>query len=351
MRFSILVPVYNVEEYLEQCVESLLSQTYEDYEIILVDDGSTDSSGRICDRYAENHPEKIKAVHKMNEGLVSAREHGIKNAAGEYCLFVDSDDFVEKNLLEAVEACLAANADTDMVIYSFNYYRNGQKSARSKTLAQKETVFQGKEKNGLYEALISTPLITALWIKAVKTEILKKDSTDYSLYYDKNMAEDMFRSVYLVTAAEKIVYINEPLYNYRTNDVGISRSYRPQTIPKKNILYVYDRFRDYLPKWGLDDREHRQKLNARWLNEAMYTFSQYYENASASAERKAVLRYDWGLMLPEEAKTDISEYENKSYRRLYEWLGKKQFCRIRLYFLKKKLIKRIRLLKARLLKK
>ena len=95
MKFSILVPVYNVEQYLEQCVESLLNQTYQgDYEIVLVDDGSTDSSGGICDKFKENNPDKIKVIHKENGGHTSARFEAIKNASGEYSLFCDSDDFV-----------------------------------------------------------------------------------------------------------------------------------------------------------------------------------------------------------------------------------------------------------------
>ena len=89
------------------------------------------------------------------------------------------------------------------------------------------------------------------------------------------MAEDWFRSIHLLTAAEKIVYINKYLYNYRKTEQSISRSYRPETIPTKNTLYVYDRFISYLPAWGLNDNEHVLKLNARFFNEAMHTFSIY----------------------------------------------------------------------------
>ena len=239
VKFSILVPIYNVEKYLEQCVESLLNQTYKgEYEIILVDDGSTDLSGAICDRYQKNNPDKVRVVHKKNEGLVSARQVGIENANGEYSLFVDSDDFVEMNLLETVNAYIKQNDNTDMVIYSFRYYSDEKTTERKATLATNETVFTKDNKKELYEALISTTFITSLWTKAIKTEIVKKDPTNYSLYYDKNMAEDWFRSIHLLTAADKIVYINEPLYNYRTNENSISRSFRPETIDKKNILYA-----------------------------------------------------------------------------------------------------------------
>ena len=341
MKFSILVPVYNVEKYLEQCVESLLNQTYEgEYEIILVDDGSTDSSGVICNRYAKNNPDKIRIVHKKNEGLVSARQAGIETASGEYSLFVDSDDFVEKNLLEAVNDCINRNNNTDMVIYSFRYYSNGKTTERKATLASNETIFTKDNKKALYEALISTTFITSLWTKALKTEILKNDPTDYSLYYDKNMAEDLFRSIHLLTSAGKIVYINNQLYNYRTNEESISRSFRHETIEKKHILYVYDRFMEYLPIWRMDDEEHIKKLNAAWLNGTMYTFKQYYEHAK---DKRTVLNYDWSSMLPKKFNVqNDNPYENKVYKKLYLYLSEKKFCKIRIYFLKEKIRKFIK---------
>lgn len=102
---SIIVPVYNVEKYLKTCINSLLEQKLDAYEIILVDDGSTDSSGGICDEYAKKH-EKIQVIHKKNGGLSSARNTGIENAVGKYIGFVDSDDYIMpemyKNLIEKV---------------------------------------------------------------------------------------------------------------------------------------------------------------------------------------------------------------------------------------------------------
>ncbi len=340
MKFSILVPVYNVEKYLEQCVESLLNQTYNgEYEIILADDGSTDSSGGICDRYAENYPQKVRVIHKKNEGLVSARQAGIVAASGEFSLFVDSDDFVEDNLLETICASINKNAGTDIVIFTMNYFDGINKTQKKNSFKQSETVFSLENKNEIYEALITTPYVTSLCLKAVKTDILKNDPTDYSLYYDKNMAEDWFRSIHLLTAAEKIVYTNKPLYNYRTNEQSISRSFRPETIGTKNTLYVYDRFKEYLPEWGMDTEEYRQKLNARWLNEVMYTFSTYYENVPAG-ERKAVLNYNWSSMLPPEVySVRDNRYENRAYKALYSHLVEKKFWYIKLFFIRKKIRK------------
>ncbi len=353
MKFSILVPVYNVEKYLEQCVDSLLNQTYTGkYEIILVDDGSTDSSGRICDRYSESHPDKIKVIHKENGGLVSARQAGIAVARGEYSLFVDSDDFVENNLLETVNNRSERNSAPDMMIYSFRYYSNGKTTERKATISSDETVYEGENKNKVYESLIETSYITALWIKAVKTDIIKADPTDYSLYYSKNMAEDWFRSIHLLTSAKRIVYINAPLYNYRTNEESISRSFRPETIEKKNILYVYDRFMEYLPLWGMNTEEYHQKLNARWLNEVIYTFRYYYEYAETAKDRKAVLDFDWNSMLPQDVIDGvINPCENKASRKIYNLISKKKHFRLKMYFAYNRIYKNFRKLKSRLLKK
>lgn len=340
MKFSILVPTYNVEKYVEQCVESLLNQTCkDDYEIILVDDGSTDSSGDICDRYAKNNPDKIKVVHKKNEGLVSARQAGIEAANGEYSLFVDSDDFVESNLIETISDILTRNIGTDIVIFTMNYYNGASKIPKKDLLRQGETVFTNNNKKEIYEALIRTPYVTSLCLKAIRTSILKKDPTDYNLYYDKNMAEDWFRSIHILTAAEKIVYTAKHLYNYRTNETSISRSFRPDTIEKKNTLYVYDRLKEYLPKWDMDTEEYRQRLCARWLEDTMYTFSLYYENVSAK-DKKAVLNYDWSSMLPAEMQGNTGNpYVNRVYSELYSNLIRKNFLKIKILFLEKKIRK------------
>ena len=99
MIFSVVIPVYNVKDYLPKCIDSVLAQDFEDYEVILIDDGSTDGeSGAICDRYAAAHPERIRAIHKPNGGVGEARNVGIEAAQGEYLIFIDSDDYIAPNM-------------------------------------------------------------------------------------------------------------------------------------------------------------------------------------------------------------------------------------------------------------
>ena len=349
MKFSILVPVYNVEKYLEQCVESLLNQTYKgEYEIILVDDGSTDSSGKICDRYAKNNPDKIKVVHNANGGHTSARLEAINNATGEYTLFCDSDDFVEVNLLETVYNVLIDNPNTDMVMYSFCYFSDDTKNMRKKEISDSTKIYT--EKKELYEILIATPLINSLWTKVIKTKLLQNLPIDYNLLIGKALAEDAYMVAHFLNACHHIINIPVPLYNYRIIDESISRSYRPETINKKNTVYVYNRFKEFLPEWNMDDNEHIQKLNARWLDETIYTFNQYYENVNRK-DRKAVLEFDWSSMMPDDAKSDFSNpYVTKTSRNLYNWLEQKKYLKIKIHFIRKKTYKNLRKLKARLLK-
>lgn len=108
VKFSIIIPVYNVEKYLNECIESVMKQDYPNYEVILVDDGSTDSSGKICDVYAEKHT-NVSVIHKKNGGLSDARNVGLNNAQGEYIVFVDSDDWIEPDSLKKIAICIKSS--------------------------------------------------------------------------------------------------------------------------------------------------------------------------------------------------------------------------------------------------
>ena len=118
--FSIIVPVYNVGLYLERCIESILKQSFDDYEVILVDDGSTDNSSAICDLYSELDP-RVAVIHKTNGGLSDARNSGLKIAKGAYICFIDSDDYVNKNLLQTAFFYLT-KYDVDSFRFSYSTY-------------------------------------------------------------------------------------------------------------------------------------------------------------------------------------------------------------------------------------
>lgn len=344
MKYSILVPVYNVEDYLRQCIESVLNQTYQNFELILVNDGSKDKSGIICDEYAKNYPEKIKAIHKENGGLISARRVGIASATGDYCIFLDSDDFIESKLLETLEDYLNKE-ELDVLIYSFQYCKDGVIEKRNQISVTHEMVWDEANKKDIYTRLIGGAELTSIWTKAIRTSILQKESIDYSVYYGKNMGEDLLQSLYPITEAKRIMFIDKPLYDYRINEESISRSFTIKTIPSKNMLHVYEKIREYLPLWDMEDRDTLDRLNARWFNETMYMMCKYYENAKSQKEKEAIIDYNWNELLPEGAYNPDNKYENEAYKSLYVWIEKRDYKSIHRYFRKKNFYERYKKVK------
>lgn len=350
MRFSVIVPVYNVENYIEQCLDSILNQTYQNFEVILVDDGSTDRSAKLCDEYGIRHYQKIKVLHKKNQGVLAARVDGICNANGQFCVFVDSDDFVEPNLLEVVDSYLNRDLEVDILLYSFVYYRNGKKDNRFKAVAGDGYIWTEDSKREIYEKISCGSEITSIWSKAIRTSVLKEDPTNYALYYGKNMAEDLLQSLFPLTKARKIMYTDKTLYNYRINEESLSRSFRAETIDKKNSIYVYEKVLEYLKIWKLDNKEMRDKVDAKWFNDAIYIITQSYEMSSDKDSKNAVLNYDWSKLIPEKVYDENNRFENNIYKKLYSMWIKKDYRSIHRYFLKKKGYQKIRELKRKLLK-
>lgn len=138
-QISIIIPVYKAERYLDRCILSIINQTFTKWELILVDDGSPDNSGKICDKYAQQE-DRIKVIHKLNEGVASAREIGMQNAIGDYSIHVDPDDWVENNLCELLYN-EALRTDADMVICDFRmeYKKNHRLSIQKPQELDSET--------------------------------------------------------------------------------------------------------------------------------------------------------------------------------------------------------------------
>ena len=345
MKFSVLIPVYNTEEYLEECLRSVLDQTYSDFEIILVDDGSTDGSPAICDKYASEYPDIVRVIHKENQGLISARRVGIAEALGDFIIFVDSDDRVSTELLEVVFAEIVKDTSVDIVLYSFRYARNGVPLKSYHRFANDGETWTDENKRDIYERLLFSNDVTPMWIKAVRASIAKSDPMDYTLYYGKNMAEDKLQSLYLLTVAGKIKYIYAPLYFYNYNDQSISRNYSIDSIRKMNTIHVYEKIKEFLPLWGMDSKETINRLDAVWFDNTMYQFRKAYESAATRKDRKTVLSFDWDSMIP---CLDVDSYKNnvgKLYLKLYNWNKNKNYCALRTFFLKNKIYSKYKKLK------
>lgn len=343
MKFSILVPVYNVEKYIDECITSILNQTYTDYEVILVDDGSTDSSGEICDRYALKD-ERVRVIHKENQGLISARRVGVSWARGDYCIFVDSDDAIKPELLSTVSEYIN-KYNADIVLYSFVYYDGQKIRSRNKKLFEDGKLFEYDCKKMLFDEFVSGPNYYAICAKCIRMDIVKSDPIDYEKYYEFNMSEDVLQSIYPLTKAERIVFADKELYLYRYNPQSISHSMKSDTIYKKNTSHVFDMMRKYLPEWGIDDDEHRKQLDASQFGYAMYTFSEYYK-AVPRADRKKVVDFDWDTFLPNNF--EINEYCGELHKWFYECIKNKRYKKLEWFFTKQKMYKKYKTFKGKL---
>lgn len=203
---SIVVPVYNVENYILKCLNSLIKQKYKQIEIILVDDGSTDESGKICDEFKEKD-DRIRVFHKKNGGLSSARNYGIKKAKGDIVAFVDSDDYVKDVfVLDLYRGMQASNAD--IVICGYN-----NEKPKNETISGKEATIRLLTKQENID-IIS-------WNKLYK----KKLFTDNNIFFPEGKKhEDTLTTYKLMSKAKKVTYIDESLYIYVERKGSITAS-------------------------------------------------------------------------------------------------------------------------------
>ena len=350
MRFSILIPVYNVELYLQQCLDSVVNQSFHDYEVIIVDDGSTDNSGKICDEYAQRYPEKITVIHKQNQGLISSRRAAIEKAQGELCIFVDSDDFISLNLLETVDKYINKDEQIDIVMYSLLYYCGGVKKEFPRKIAKDSTVWYGDAKNELYELLVTGTDIDSLCTKAINTNLVKNDPICYEKYYDKNMSEDVLQSIYPLTFAQKIIYADIPLYYYRYNMESISRNFSSQSILKKDSSHVFQEIHKILPKWQLRDEDMANRINARWFTDVMYIFYKSCEIVRTKGEWEEIVGTDWLSMMPIVDIKTFEKYVGRQYIYIYDCYVNKKYSKVKIYFKKKKLYNLCRQIKRKVIK-
>lgn len=354
MKFSIIVPVYNTEKYLGECLDSLINQTYRDFEVILIDDGSTDGSPKICDMYAEKYPDKIKLIHQQNSRQIRTRLNGIAYSVGEYCLFCDSDDVVCGELLATVDRKIKEYSEPDIIIYSFKYLKNnGVLTNRKKSICNCDRIFEGDDKCELYGHFISDSLISSMCTKAVKRELLISDRTDYSDVYDLSVGEDLYESAVIASLAHKILYINDALYYYRFNLSSVSRSISYENIDKNNSLRVYHKFKQFLGVWNMDTDEWRMRLDANWLAQGAYNFCRFYTGAADAKARQTVIEYDWSSFVDNDSLNNLNMNSRLSpaYKKLWKYILKKDRVGLFLYFAKKKAYEVLKIVKKSLKKK
>ena len=232
-KISVIVPVYNVEQYLERCVDSIINQTYTNLEIILVNDGSTDNSGKLCDELAKKD-ERIRVIHKENGGLSDARNRGIEEAESDLVGFIDSDDYIDNDMYEILLKNLN-NTDADLSMCALYDVYNNTPEAQ---VTNKETWKLSSE-----QAIKMVMEAKILSVTAVNKLYRKSLFSDLKFEVGK-IAEDAFIMIKLLDKCEKIVATNEKKYYYvhRENSITTSK-YRKNNM---HVIEAYERFYDFV---------------------------------------------------------------------------------------------------------
>lgn len=244
---SIVVPVYNMEEFLPQCLHSIDSQTSVGYEVVLVDDGSTDSSGALCDAYAEAHSNAVVA-HAPNAGQLLAHRRGIAMARGDYLIFLDADDCLRCDAVEVIERA-ASRSHADIICFDFSRGEEphfDSKESRVEGLAP--GIYAGSKYAEVQKA-VCAGLFNNLATKAVRRNIIDVE-VDYAPWKGLMHGEDLLQCMAIVDRGHTLCYVDEVLYFYRENAASSTGTFKESQIG--DLSAVIDRLSVFAASWGSD---------------------------------------------------------------------------------------------------
>lgn len=246
MRFSIVMPVYNTEKYLRTSLDCIVGQTFCDYEVIIVNDGSTDNSLDIVSEYAAKYG--FYVIDKPNGGCYAARIDGIERSRGEYVINLDPDDcFVSATVLAELDEKLRELRNPDILIYGYNEMSSDGKIIKT-NLREKKSFVGNEELKSFYKKFFGTNEYNSIWSKAFKRELFSSDQI-----IDKriNMCDDVLIFLNIIKVAMSIECVENVFYNYRINPTSLVRQYKKSDLI--NVL-VYDKMCEFITEKGLDER-------------------------------------------------------------------------------------------------
>lgn len=230
---SIIVPVYNVESYLHQCIDSILAQTFSDFELILVDDGSTDQSGKICDEYAKEDG-RIKVIHKKNGGLSDARNAALEGAAGKYIGFVDSDDYVDPKMYETMYEAVK-HTSTDIVCCAMDYFYDGSSRMEGKWPDISEAILY--ERRDFIENFY--PLTKEIIRASACNKLYTRRIFDQIRFPVGKKYEDSYVRLDILDKANKVLILPDALYFYRQRNGSIMTTVSEGNLDEVAFVYRY----------------------------------------------------------------------------------------------------------------
>lgn len=263
MFFSIILPVYNVEKYLTECVNSILAQTFKDYEIILVDDGAKDNSPAICDDFTKKYSQ-IKVIHKENGGQSTARNAGFNAACGEYVIFLDSDDFITDEAFFEDIYNKIQETNSDIVLYKYSKYFDKTKTLDKCTfsLSFAENI---TDSDKMLEKLVRNDAYYGMaWIKAFR----RKVAVDNNIEFDANLVcEDMDWYFNLVLHSEKISAIDKSYIAYRQREGSVTSSLKLKNLT--DYIFTMEKWNKKIKEVTISEKKRTALLGA---------LAKYYSN-------------------------------------------------------------------------
>lgn len=289
MKLSIIIPVYNVEQYLQNCVQSVLTQTYQDLQVILVDDGSTDSSGILCDQLAQQDS-RIQVVHKVNGGLSDARNAGLKVATGDYVAFLDSDDvYLLPDGIEQMMQVITTDKPDLLLFQCVDIYPHRQ-SARRAYDTEYIAAHTGTE---VFHQLVRTQSFNmSACFQLIRRELLE----EHQIYFEKGLlSEDVDWSLRLWRHVEKVRAINLPMYGYQHREGSITTTYTIRNL--RSYEHIFAKFMQLYEQRTADTEYYWQTVMGYLAQ--MYTNCLYNYGQLSRSERKAcyaILR-DYAVLL------------------------------------------------------
>lgn len=286
-KISIIVPIYNVQDYLRKCIDSLIDQTYKNIEIILVNDGTKDDSQAIVDEYVIKYPEIIKSYIKENGGLSDARNFGIKKASGEYITFVDSDDYVDKSLIEKLYNKIKEDKSDIVASGCFFVYED-----KTKILS-----LSVSDNDDIKKAMID--LFPSAWGKLYRKEIFEKNLFKKGIWF-----EDVEFLMRVYPTIKKISIVNEPLYYYIQRENSITYTYNEKL---NDLVENWNGIINYYKENNFFE-EYQQELEYSYIR---YTFATYIKRLAKTKDyNKFIVGRDFAI---NNAKKIFPNYKNNKY--------------------------------------
>lgn len=329
MKISIVVPVYNCENYINECIDSVINQTNDNWELILVNDGSTDKSADICNSYSEKYPEKIFVFHKENEGQFLTRKLGIVKCSGDYIGFLDADDLLDKDYIKILSENVLEYTWPDVLCFGFVQFGN---NLNKTTKVTNETIYFKtlEDRKYVYNQIICGQLTGSLCSKLFKRKIIIDNIPDENVVKNKRFAEDAYHSFDALAKSESILYLNHSLYYYRNNEQSFSHGFDRRNPDYFNSKYLFELLAENLDIMGINNAEFKEKLYTHNFNQTVKFMLKYLRAAKSLKRKKEIIDFDWSSYLLEDTIKLISRKNNyrKSYVKVWNAFSKKKYLTI-----------------------